>query len=90
MNTTRLSDRAMTEDLLSTQKFITGGYNTNANEASEISVKNTMMSILEDEHAIGHDVFVEMHSRGWYQTENAPQDKINQTKQTFSDCCTCC
>ena len=86
----RLTDQEMIQDLLSTQKFITGGYNTTANEASEISVKNTMMSILEDEHAIGHDVFEEMHSRGWYKTESAPQDKINQTKQTFTNNCGCC
>ncbi len=91
MNTNSFSDREMIGDILSTQKFITDGYNTSANEASEPSVKNALMSILEEEHVIQHDVFVEMQSRGWYQTECAPQDKIDQTKQKYcASCNTCC
>ena len=83
MNTAKYSDQEMIGDILSTQKFLTSGYNTVANESCEPTVRSAMMSILEDEHTIGHEVFVEMQSRGWYQTESAPQDKINQTKQKF-------
>lgn len=90
MNTAQYSDQQMIGDILSTQKFMTSGYNTTANEASEPSVKTAFMSILEDEHEIQHDVFQEMKSRGWYQTENAPQDKVNQTKQKFSTNCQIC
>ena len=90
MNTNQFSDRAMMDDVLSTQKFITSGYNTGANEAAAPVVKNTLMTILQEEHSIGHDVFVEMQNRGWYQTENAPQDKIDQTKQKYAaNCCFC-
>ncbi len=91
MNKNCFSDEEMTLDVLSTQKSITDGYNTTANEASEPAVKNTMMSILDEEHKIQHEVFLEMQKRGWYQTEAAPQDKICQTKEKFapscSDCC---
>jgi len=80
----------MINDVLSSQKFMTSGYNNTANEASEPTVKNTMMSILKEEHQIGHDIFVEMQSRGWYQTEAAPQDKVNQTKSEFSADCQDC
>ena len=90
MKTTQFSDQNMINDVLSTQKFITDGYNTSANEASKPEVKNTLMSILQEEHEIGHEVFVEMQSRGWYQTEAAPQTKIDQTKQKFeNNCCNC-
>ncbi len=87
MNTPVFSDQDIMNDILSTQKFITSGYNANANEAAEPSVKNTMMSILDEEHSIQHDVFVEMQKRGWYQSETAPQQKIENTKQKFSTCC---
>lgn len=91
MNTKSFSDQEMTLDVLSTQKSITGGYNTTANEASEPAVKSAMMSILDDEHKIQHDVFLEMQKRGWYQTEPAPENKINQTKQKFAPSGnTCC
>ena len=87
MNQNVFSDQDIMNDILSTQKFITSGYNSNANEAAEPSVKNAMMSILDEEHNIQHDVFVEMQKRGWYQTEAAPQQKVQDTKQKF---CTSC
>jgi len=91
MNSKNFGDEQMFGDILSSQKFITGGYNTAANEASEPGVKSTMMSLLEDEHNIGHEIFLDMKSRGWYQTEAAEQAKINQTKQNFcQDCKGCC
>lgn len=79
----KLCDQDILTDVLTSQKNITGNYNTIANEASEASVRNTLMNILDDEHNIQFDVFKEMSKRGWYQTENAPQDKINQVKQKF-------
>ncbi len=84
------TDKEMIGDVLSSQKFITSGYNTVANEASEPTVKNAFMSILEEEHEIGHDVFMNMKSRGWYETEDAPQNKIDQAKQKFSQNCQNC
>lgn len=84
------SDQEMMNDVLSTQKFIANGYNTNAGEASAPTVKNAMMSILEEEHDMQHEIFVEMQGRGWYQTESAPQSKIEQTKQAFCSCCNDC
>lgn len=90
MSTPCFSDREMMNDVLSSQKFITSGYNTTANEAGEPSVKNVMMSILDEEHAIQHDVFCEMQTRGWYQTEAAPQNKVQETKDKFSQNCPSC
>lgn len=84
------SDKDMTTDVLSSQKHLTDGYNSYANEASCLTVKNTLMSILDEEHKIGHDVFELMNQRGWYPTEAAPQDKITQAKQKFSSYSCCC
>ena len=84
-----VNDREMRGDILTSQNFMTEGYNTAANEASEPSVKNTMLSILDDEHTLGHDVFLEMQKRGWYQTEPAEQNKIQQTKDKFCQGCCC-
>ena len=80
-------DRAKLDDALSSQKFISDGYNTSANGAAEPMVKNTLMSLLEEEHDIQHDLFLQMQKRGWYQTEPAPQQKIDETKSKFSTCC---
>ncbi len=91
MANTSFTDQDMITDVLSTQKFITGEYNNNANEAKDPAVKNTLMSILDDEHMIQHEVFQEMEKRGWYPTEAAPQNKIDSAKQKFAaDCKNCC
>ena len=84
-------DQEMITDVLSTQKFITGDYNTVANEASAQNVKDTFMSILDDEHNIQHEIYLEMAKRGWYQTEAAEDNKVQQAKQKFgADCNNCC
>ena len=80
-------DQAKLDDALASQKFITDGYNTCANESSSLTVKNTLMTLLREEHDIQHDLFEQMQKRGWYQTESAPQQKIEQTKSKFSSCC---
>lgn len=87
MNPNCFDDQARISDALSSQKFITDGYNTSANEAAASVVKNTLMSLLEDEHNIQHDLFSQMQKRGWYQTEAAPQQKIDETRTKFSSCC---
>ena len=77
----KFQDQERITDVLTTQKTATDGYNTFANEASDPTVKNTLMTILKEEHDIQHEVFTEMSKRGWYQTEAAEDNKINQAKQ---------
>ena len=85
MNTSQpsFSDKDIITDLLSSQKFETGGYNTSANECACPSLRSDIMNILNEEHQIQSDVFGEMQKRGWYPTEAADQSKINQVKQKF-------
>lgn len=83
-NSSSFSDRDIFLDALSSQKFISDGYNSYANECATPSVKTDFMNILQEEHQIQYDVFSEMQKRGWYPTEPADQNKINQAKQKFS------
>jgi len=76
-------DREMMDDVLSSQKFITENYNTFANECATPALKSEFMNLLNEEHQIQHDVFTEMQKRGWYQVEQADQNKINQCKQKY-------
>lgn len=77
------SDKDILTDALSSQKFITDGYNTFANECATPAVKTDFMNILNEEHQIQSEVFTEMQNRGWYPTEAADQNKINQAKQKY-------
>ena len=78
-------DREIMMDVLTSQKEITTLYNISANEGASNALKSEFMSILSDEHQIQMDIFNEMSKRGWYQTEQAPQQKIDQAKEQFSN-----
>lgn len=83
INTNQFGDKEMLGDALSAQKFVTSGYNTFANECATASLKTDFMNILNEEHQIQHELFLEMQKRGWYQVEAADQAKIQQTKQKY-------
>lgn len=82
-NMAGFADQEMLTDSLTSQKSITGTYNTFANECATPCIKTDFINILNEEHQIQHDVFTEMQKRGWYQTENADVNKVNQAKQKF-------
>jgi spore coat protein CotF len=76
--------KEMMEDVLSSQKWITESYNTFANECSSPALKSEFVNLLNEEHQIQHDLFSEMHKRGWYAVEQADQNKVSQAKQKYT------
>ncbi len=84
MNKHTMTDKEMLTDALSSEKFMTDHYNQYANECASPSLMNEFMNLLSEEHQIQHDVFTEMHKRGWYQTQDAPAEKVQQAKLKFS------
>ena len=80
---TMFSDKERLQDVLESQKFITGNYNTFTSECITPEVRGVFMSILKDEHDIQNEVFAEMQKRGWYQVQPAEQQKIQQVKTKF-------
>lgn len=83
MSGAQFGDKDILTDVLSSQKFVTEGYNTFANECVCPALKADFMNILSEEHCIQNEVFTEMQKRGWYPTEAADQNKVNQTKQKY-------
>ena len=79
-----MDDKSILTDMLSSQKQITGIYNTFADECATKQMKGVMMDILAEEHQIQMEVFEEMQKRGWYQAPAAQADKVNQAKQKFT------
>ena len=84
MQEKNLNEQEKLTDLLSSQKYLTGVYNSFCNEASTGVIRSCLSSILQDEHRIGEELFQEMNTRGWYRTEAAEEPKINAAKQKFS------
>ena len=72
-------------DCLSAQKQITGIYNTYSNECATTVLRDEMLNILRDEHYIQSDIYMEMQKRGWYSTPMAEDQKVQNTKQKFTN-----
>ena len=79
-----MQDKEMLHDSLSSQKEITGIYNTFTNECASTALRNEMLNILQDEHAIQADIFDEMQKRGWYPLKQADDQQIQEAKTKFS------
>ncbi len=79
-----MAEKDIIQDSLISQKQIAGAYNTFAGECTSQQLRNAMLNILDDEHAIQAELFNCLQSHGWYQTEPADQQKVMQAKQKFT------
>lgn len=82
--TNGMNDKEVLTDLLSSQKFVTGAYNTFCCEAAEPTVRNCLLSVLEDEHRIQAELFNTMNQKGFYTVKKAEETKLNAAKQQFA------
>jgi len=85
MNNGQMQEKEIFEDVLTSQKAVTGAYNNFTNECATPNIRNEFMNILTEEHQIQAEVFDEMKKRGWYPTPAADQQKIQQAKQKFQN-----
>jgi len=89
MNSTNMTegtmgDKEILKDLLTSQKFEAGNYNTFAGECVCTQLRDDFLNILKDEHMIQSDLFNEANSRGWYPVKQAPVNEIAQARQKFA------
>lgn len=80
-----MGDQERVNDFIASQKQIESSYNTYASECSDIKLRDAFLNILNDEHKIQSELFAAMQSRGWYQLEQADQNKVSQAYQKFSN-----
>ena len=77
----QIDDRKMMEDARNVQNYITTQYNDLSNQCGATPVKMALLNLLGDEHRIQHEVFSEIHRRGWKKTENADTEEIQKVCQ---------
>lgn len=83
MNRQEFDEKQRLTDLLDSQKFVTGVYNTFCCEAATPDVKTCLSGILQDEHRIQESVFDSMNRMGFYTLEKAEDTKINAAKAKY-------
>jgi len=78
-----LDEKDKLTDSLILQKYKSNAYNVAATESANSQLMDVFMGILRDEHQIGHEIFLEMNNRGWYQPKAANMNEFNQNMQKW-------
>ena len=79
-----MEDRDLMEKELLTIKGVCDLYLHGAIESTTTEVHSAFKDALNESLNIQNKLYNLMSEKGWYQTETAEQQKINQTKQKFS------
>lgn len=79
-----MDDRNLMENLLLLEKGACSLYLNGAIESGTANVNQTFDCALQDSLTMQDQIYTKMASRGWYQPEQAEQQKMQQVKQKFS------
>ena len=79
-----MNDRDIMENLLLTTKGVCDLFMHGAIESSTDNVHQTFCTALGNSLSMQDSIYKEMSSQGWYSSEQAQQQRIDQVKQKFS------
>lgn len=79
-----MDDKCLMESLLQTEKGVCDLYMHGAIESSTTMVHGTFDKILDESLKRQNGIYSKMTAKGWYQTQQAEQQKIDQVKQKFA------
>lgn len=80
-----MEDKELMQNILLLEKGVADLYLHGAIEASSPDVNKAFLGALNDTLTMQDEVYQQMSAKGWYQTEQAEQDKIDTLKQKFSN-----
>lgn len=80
-----MNDQTRVADLLSMEKKLGNNYDLFASECVNVALRNEFLKSLTYSHSIQTDLFQAAKSRGWYQTEQAQEDKVSQARTKFTN-----
>ena len=80
-----MNDQERLTDFLCSEKKMSANYDTYASECVNLSPRDDVLSIFNRSHQTQSDLFKLAQSKGWYQVEQAPQNKVSQAYTKFSN-----
>lgn len=80
-----MEDKELMQNILLLEKGVADLYLHGVIEASSPDVNKAFLGALNDTLTMQDEIYQQMSAKGWYQTEQAEQDKIDTLKQKFSN-----
>lgn len=79
-----MNDKCIMENLLLTTKGVCDLYMHGALESPTANVHQTFATALNSAVSMQDSIYKQMEAKGWYTTEQATQQKLNQVKQKYA------
>ncbi|MBR3150043.1 MAG: spore coat protein [Eubacterium sp.] len=79
-----MNDKDLMQDILLLEKGACDLYMHGTIESPTADVNHAFKTALNDSLTMQEDVYKKMSSKGWYQTEQAEQNKVDTLRQKFS------
>jgi len=80
-----MNDQERLTDFLSSEKKMGSNYDTYSSECVSIPLRDEFLKLFNQSHHNQSNLFQAAATRGWYTTEQATPDKINQAYTKFSN-----
>lgn len=80
-----MNDQERLTDFLCSEKKMTANYDAFASECVSLPLRDDFLKIFTQSHQTQTDLFKLAQSKGWYQVEQAPQNKVSQAYTKFSN-----
>lgn len=80
-----MDDKNLMQNILLLEKGVCDLYMHGAIESATLNVNNTFKKALNDSLAMQDEIYQKMSAKGWYQTEQADQNKVSTLKQKFTN-----
>lgn len=80
-----MRDQEVLADLMLTEKKMSANYDTYASECVNIQLRDTFVSMLTKSHETQSNLFKTAQQKGWYQVEQAENQKVDQARQKFTN-----
>lgn len=84
MEQCQFTEQDKATDLLQSEKYLAGCYNSYLLESATPEVKQCLSGLLNDTHSMQQRLFEDMNSRGWYPVTKAEDQKVMSAKQKFA------
>ena len=79
-----MDDKSIMENILLTTKGVCDLYMHGAIESSTANVHSQFDKALNESLCMQNEIYTKMAAKGWYPTQQAEQQKIQQVKQKFA------
>lgn len=79
-----MDDKCIMENILLTTKSVCDLYLHGAIESGTANVNSVFDKALQDALCMQDEIYKKMTAKGWYPTEQAPQQQIDKVKQKYA------